>query len=231
MKTELIFKAFILFANISIAQVGIGTTNPTADLDINGTLRVRNIPIDNNATKTLVVDNLGNVSVSNNFVLVNTVSDVAAGPVTYSSGTLGATTKNDINLGLSQTMTIPANKTARIVVTYSVPVGINGTEEVEGYLGIRFLKNGVEADSGSRKYTINKRYGTTVQMNTISSIYTEEITTAGTSQNVSYDLNGYIEQYGALAVPTYIFNMWDISPPNYNWGRAALIVQLYLKDN
>lgn len=47
--------------NLAIAQVGINTVNPTKTLDINGELRVRNIPDTNNPINLLATDADGNV--------------------------------------------------------------------------------------------------------------------------------------------------------------------------
>ena len=55
----------LLSVRVIIAQVGIGTTIPTAQLDVNGTLRVRTTVLTNNISAAkdsiLVVDNIGNV--------------------------------------------------------------------------------------------------------------------------------------------------------------------------
>ena len=55
---------FFLFFNFTQSQVGIGTTNPTRTLDVNGDLRIRSTLLTTNETAAkdsiLVVDNNGN---------------------------------------------------------------------------------------------------------------------------------------------------------------------------
>lgn len=50
------------------SQVGINTIEPTADLDINGDLRIRTVPNTTTVNKVLVVDNDGNVLANNSMV-------------------------------------------------------------------------------------------------------------------------------------------------------------------
>lgn len=42
-KNNVMFVVILLFVNLSYSQVGINTTSPTEDLDVNGNLRVRNL--------------------------------------------------------------------------------------------------------------------------------------------------------------------------------------------
>ncbi|CAM4330278.1 hypothetical protein [Flavobacterium terrigena] len=62
---KLLHLSLVFFVTNVFSQVGVGTTTPTADLDVNGTLRVRtsNTTTNNTAAKDsiLVTDNLGNV--------------------------------------------------------------------------------------------------------------------------------------------------------------------------
>ena len=57
---RLILIIYFLIPFLLISQVGIGTENPTQTLDIDGQLRIRNTPINNNGA-FLVVDSDGNV--------------------------------------------------------------------------------------------------------------------------------------------------------------------------
>ena len=54
MKINLII--YFLFCNLVFAQVGVNTDNPTNTLDVNGTMRVRDIS-DNNTTPYLLSTN------------------------------------------------------------------------------------------------------------------------------------------------------------------------------
>lgn len=62
-KVTLIY--FMFYLSTFFGQVGVGTLNPTASLDINGNLRIRSISQNNNSTgakdSILVSNNVGNV--------------------------------------------------------------------------------------------------------------------------------------------------------------------------
>ena len=68
MKTIRLILTLSLLPLLSNAQVGINTTTPTKDLDINGELRIRTTPNVVSST-SLTVDVDGNVGKSNNYVL------------------------------------------------------------------------------------------------------------------------------------------------------------------
>ncbi|WP_223607341.1 hypothetical protein [Chryseobacterium sp. OSA05B] len=140
------------------------------------------------------------------------------------------TAVNNVNLGLSVTITIPAFTQAKLVTTYSVPIGTTAiAPSFGGYFGIRFLKNGSELPAGSRKYTVpavsssassrmasvNATVGDTVVNNT------------ATPVNVTYALNGYVEPTADTA--TIRFNMWSTVDPNFNWGRGYMSIQMFTK--
>lgn len=40
----LISGVFLFIGNLCLSQVGIGTASPTKELDVNGQLRIRNLP-------------------------------------------------------------------------------------------------------------------------------------------------------------------------------------------
>lgn len=60
MKTIISFFFLAFFLQV-FSQVGINTMAPTSMLDIDGDVRIRNIPIDNTLSNILVVNNAGNV--------------------------------------------------------------------------------------------------------------------------------------------------------------------------
>ncbi|WP_298556160.1 hypothetical protein [uncultured Algibacter sp.] len=229
-KFTLLYFTLLCFCNLSFSQIGINTTDPTKDLDVNGELRIRNLPINNLATSVLTADADGNISKSQNFVLWDVDSQVAVVPVNYS--TSADIIVNNIDLGLSIVVTIPANVEARIIMNYSVPMGLASFTEPVGYYGIRFLKDGVEAPSGSRKFSVlnnSDNQEETANMITISNVYTENLASAAAVRTITYTLNGYIEQLRSGITHNYRFNMWDANPPNYNWGRATLTKTVYIK--
>lgn len=47
--------------------------------------------------------------------------------------------------------------------------------------------------------------------------------------NVTYTLHGYIEQLSGAIDETIRFNMWSITEPNFNWGRAYMSIQMMTK--
>jgi hypothetical protein len=232
MKTIRLILTLSLLPLLSNAQVGINTTTPTKDLDINGELRIRTTPNVVSST-SLTVDVDGNVGKSNNYVLYDLLTLDATNPVTYTMPSTTNQTKNDLDLGMSQSVTIPANKNAKVIVYYSVPLGTSNanTNTVDAYLGIRFLKNGTEAPEGSRKFSLLNRTGTTsFVMSYVTATYTETFAPSATPTNVTYALNGYMEYFGTSPVPTFKFNMWQAADPNYNWGRSTMSVQVFIKD-
>ncbi len=229
-KRSLVLCVCVLLFEYSFSQVGIGTTNPTAGLDVASTLRVRSTPDLVNG-KQMVVDKHGNVGVNNNYNLILMPTAVAPSPKVYVSSTKNSFTKNNIHLGLNKSVTIPSNKSAKVIVTYSMPLGTKTNNvDIDGYIGVRFLKDGIENESGSRKYNLNEISGSTYQMSTLTSVFTEEIITGASDLTIVYSLDGYIEQYSATKNVSYIFNMWSSTPPNYNWGRAVLSIQVFAKE-
>ncbi|WP_330747396.1 hypothetical protein [Chryseobacterium sp. CP-77] len=137
---------------------------------------------------------------------------------------------NNIDLGLSVSVTIPANSTAKILVDYSVPMGTsvpsNGVP-ITGYFGIRFLKDGTEAPEGSRKFTLPE--GTSAsEMVSVSGKFSESYNnTSASPVTVTYTLNGYAE---SNSYPIR-FNMWSATGTNFNWGKASMAATVFTKDN
>lgn len=218
------------FCNLSFSQVGINTTEPTKDLDINGELRIRNLPLNNAATSFLTTDGNGNISKSQSFVLWEVDSQVASDPVNYSTN--ANIIVDNIDLGLSLVVSIPANVEARVIINYSVPMGVSSFTEPVGYYGIRFLKDGVEALSGSRKFSVlnnSDNQEETANMITVSNVYTENFGVSTIDRTITYTLNGYVEQLRSGTLHNYRFNMWDTNPPNFNWGRATITKTVYIK--
>jgi hypothetical protein len=80
----------LLSMRVIVAQVGIGTTTPTAQLDVNGTLRVRTSVLTNRIAAAkdsiLVVDDIGNVGrVSSKTVFESNLKSCVKGSFTSSS--------------------------------------------------------------------------------------------------------------------------------------------------
>jgi hypothetical protein len=215
----------LIYSSIVYSQVGIGTTNPTKELDINGELRIRNVPVTTTSTDLLTVDVDGNVAKLNVFFVSDVNSTIATTNVDFTSS--GVNTINNIDLGLSTSVFIPRNTEAFVIISYSVPIGISSFTSPEGYYGIRFLKDGVEAQQGSRKFTFITSTAS-ANMVTVSNTYTENFSSVGFDRTIIYSINGYIEQ-DTNGSHTYRFNMWQPTGPNFNWGRGSISKIVYVK--
>ncbi len=135
---------------------------------------------------------------------------------------------NNLNLGLSVAVTVPANSTANIVVDYNVPVGSTNTVGSElGYYGIRFLRNGVEAPAGSRKYTIPEGDNGSQMVSTVGKYSEFFNNTSASPVVITYTLNGYAESTNH----PIRFNMWSASGANFNWGVGSISATAFAKDN
>lgn len=160
----------------------------------------------------------------------NFYDSVASAPV--DQAVTAGTTINNLGLGLSITVTIPAFSEAKLVTTYSVPLGTTSSNNnLSGYYGIRFLKNGTELPTGSRKSTLfssPSNASPSSRMISISATVGDTvINNTATPVTVTYTLNGYLEP--TVGTDTIRFNMWSTTDPNYNWGRGYMSLQMYTK--
>lgn len=160
----------------------------------------------------------------------NFYDSVASAPI--DQAVTAGTTINNLGLGLSITVTIPAFSQAKLVTTYSVPLGTTSSNNnLSGYYGIRFLKNGTELPTGSRKSTLfSSPSGSSPSSRMISisaTVGDTVINNTAASVNVTYTLNGYLEP--TVGTDTIRFNMWSTTDPNFNWGRGYMSVQMYTK--
>ena len=214
---------FLFIGNLCLSQVGIGTASPTKELDVNGQLRIRNLPylID---SEFLACDNLGNIGKYRPMLISDISSVIASSNIDILINT--STIINNINLGLSTTIFIPANKEAIIIIDYSVPIGVSSFTNPIGYYGITFRKNGSEEVVGSRKFSFN--INENANMVTVFNHYVENFTSSSTDRYITYSLNGYVETHNNSS-NTFRFNMWDSLGENYNWGKATLSKMVYLR--
>lgn len=214
---------FLFIGNLCLSQVGIGTASPTKELDVNGQLRIRNLPylID---SEFLACDNLGNIGKYRPMLISDISSVIASSNIDILINT--STIINNINLGLSTTIFIPANKEAIIIIDYSVPIGVSSFTNPIGYYGITFRKNGSEEVAGSRKFSFN--INENANMVTVFNHYVENFTSSSIDRYITYSLNGYVETHNN-SLNTFRFNMWDSLGENYNWGKATLSKMVYLR--
>ncbi len=160
--------------------------------------------------------------------LDNVFDVTAAAPV--DQPVTSGTTVNNLNLGLNITITIPPFTQAKLVTTYSVPIGTTTiSTNFGGYFGIRFLKNGSELPAGSRKYTVPAiSTGVASRMASVNATVGDTVVNnTATPINVTYALNGYVEPTSDAS--TIRFNMWAPTDPNFNWGRGYMSVQMFTK--
>ncbi|WFB69660.1 hypothetical protein [Chryseobacterium sp. WX] len=135
---------------------------------------------------------------------------------------------NDLDLGLSVSVTVPANSTAKIVVDYNVPVGTTNTASNElGYYGVRFIRNGGEEPAGSRKYTIPEGNNGSQMVSTVGKYSETYNNTSASPVIITYTLNGYVESTNHPVR----FNMWAASGQNFNWGVGSISATAFVKDN
>ncbi|OAB78937.1 hypothetical protein [Cochleicola gelatinilyticus] len=223
----------VLSTASTFAQVGINTLEPKATLDVNGTMRVQDLPT-KSGNFLLTTDSDGFVSKFKSYLLYDVIGDIAEYPVELTLN--GNETVDNLNLGLSSIVVIPPFVEAKVIINYSVPVGTAlQNYPPSTYVGIRFIKQGVEMEEGSRKVTlVSEETGSNnniSNMNTISNIYIETFAPSSEERIFNYEIQGYIEQYVESGNDPYEyrFSMWDNTGPNYNWGRATLTSQIYIK--
>ncbi len=190
-------------------NVCIGATAPTKKLDIAGELRIRTLPDETVNNFFLKADSDGNIykaSSANSSTLRAANGFVATAPMNQTFTATGIV--DNIVLGLQQIVTIPANTSAKVIIAYSVPIGVSSFTSPIGYYGVRFLKNGTEAQAGSRKYSILNTNGS-ANMVTVTNTYFELIPAQPTEQIITYSLNGYVELINLNSQPshTFRFNM------------------------
>jgi len=99
------------------------------------------------------------------------------------------------------------------------------------YSGIRFLNDGIEAPEGSRKFSLLSRAVTSsFALYYEMAAYTGTFAPSASPTNVTYALNGYMEYFGTSTVPTFRFDVWQASEPNYNWGRESVPIRIFIKN-
>jgi hypothetical protein len=167
------------------------------------------------------------------FSLSQVVAVAAIAPVDQAATGVGPLVVDNVDIGLTATVVVPANSTAKILMTYNVPMGTypagatNGNTNVDGYFGIRFLKNGIEAPEGSRKYAVPFASSGSHMMS-VSGSFSETVVNSGSTDiNIVYTLNGYVESTST----TTRFNMWATSGDNFNWGKGSLSGTIFTRPN
>lgn len=147
----------LLSVRVIVAQVGIGTTTPTAQLDVNGTLRVRTTVLTNNISAAkdsiLVIDNIGNVKrVSSKTVFESNLKSCVKGSFNSSSDVTLTLLADACKIGFdfvefdlnNEFNTTQSEFTAKQDGIYQVSVQIKATSAiaVATNFGVAILKNG-----------------------------------------------------------------------------------------
>jgi hypothetical protein len=189
----------LIFSPSSTGQVGIGTSSPAAMLDLNGTLRVRNVPAGSALTslKPLLIDASGNVftNPSGNRQLIDIKCSSKSGSATSigSSGGWSTTTTFELNLSTIPTISIPLNTTGIITVNYgswgdNFGGGTGGTVN-PGLVVESSTDEGLTWSVLNKLATSYQNSGSSVRWSlSFSSIYT---VTAGPARSVKFRLKGF----------------------------------------
>lgn len=126
--------------------------------------------------------------------------------------------------GFNQSITIPANKQAKFVISYSIPLG-NSTSNF-GYFGVTLFKGSTELAAGSRKSTLAaKGSSAAYSMTTIGATVTDILEPTSTAQTITYSLKAYLE----VTTGTTKYLMFSATDPNFNWGKGYWSIQVFLK--
>ena len=164
----------LLIFNISYSQVGINTTNPTASLDVNGNLRVRDI-IEETDVAAVALVSKDSVLVTSNEIIKSIPSKEIISAVLKTAVKGGFTNATSSTLNLSSTYTdIPFDSdsfdlkdefdvttntfTAKQSGIYEIKVQINASGSINSSTnyGVCILKNGVvEARENFSNITVN----------------------------------------------------------------------------
>lgn len=151
-----------------------------------------------------------------NYTLENIYDYTAVNPQLVSASGTNLT-------GFSQSITIPANKDAKIIISYSIPVGTYQAQA--GYYGITLMKNGTEIPAGSRKFTIGSAVAAGAIVSTINASIADNISASASAQTITYSLKAYLES----ANTPVSFCMTSATEPNFNWGRGYWSLTVFYK--
>jgi len=131
MKTTFAFFISTISVYLLNAQVGVNPVAPTNDLDINSKLRVRTLPTQDISNSFIVTaDPNGNIGKAASFILVDVGLKIAT--TNLNSTVTGQEVIDNLDLGMSLSITIPANKGAFVIITYSAPAGLSDFSDAYG---------------------------------------------------------------------------------------------------
>jgi len=128
----------LLFPIITFSQVGVNTTSPSATLDVNGDLRVRQIPTVNATQYVLTVDDNGNVK------------KVAVSALNNSNGTCPNFLKN---------------QSSGYYLLFSSPSSIQNPNNPLVISGLNFVSAGTWIQNNTYYYSYSNTTGTSLNTN------------------------------------------------------------------
>lgn len=227
----------------SFGQVGIKNDNPEADLDVNGSVRFRNL-VNNGVTYNRIVlsNSVGDLGVKaigeNDFRVKDVFYAFMPDKVTTTQSNaalLGTGLSALIELGLDIEVEIEPNSVTAISLEYNVPVSApvrNNDTRIPQYMGVTLVKNesnkNIELDEGSRKLTFFAINNTeNIISMPVSGRATDIITnTTNTTKKITYSAKGFIEN--GLSQPKTFGNPGG---SNSGFGNGIITVQVYNKKN
>lgn len=225
MKTLL---TYLLFTLCTWAQVGIYTTDP----NINSALDIRYKPLFLEIANPLTSGDIMAIAPSGEVGRYNGSVGIMAGrqeseyfPPNQVVQIVSNNTyfNNNINLGLSTIVIIPANSTVHVRVEYSTPIGCKTSNSYPaGYIGCRMLVDGVLSKEATGKFSfsqLNTQPGNSFEVFKISGSHTETYTNnSPLSDMVIYEVVGILSIGDIQVLPTeFYWIMWD-PINNYDQG-------------
>ena len=113
MKINLII--YILFCNLLFAQVGINTDNPTNTLDVNGTMRVRDISDNNTSPYLLSTSSNGVIQKVDKNIYASSIEEKS---ITINTGEIGIITNSNEYLKSSVLISASNNCSKQMIASF-----------------------------------------------------------------------------------------------------------------
>lgn len=207
-------------------QVGIGTIVPSAMLDINGDLRIRNVPSTPVETKYLVIDADGNVgwsTVNGGSALITSAQLNQEWRGAYTdiiSGTTGYYENTSIDLQMDMDLVVPDGQFHIMILEWAVPVGIKYPVgvSVDATIGVRLYIDNVLMDRETVSVTV-KTDGH-VFLRGSHDIYINANTGVDIVKN--YRLEGFVIQKSSSVPNTFYRFIYYDSATGFDYGREKM---------
>lgn len=189
----------LLLCNIVLAQIGIGTMEPTAELEIKGDIIFRGLKQVNTTEyyRRIVVDNDGNVGYLDKDpegFFFNNVS------FTYMPRQVGISQNREVDLNIGLDVDIPPRTKVLVIINYNIPVFIDYDR-----LNISMTTAGIELMKsengkitplveGNRKFSFSMSYNYLEQGMFVEGVYVDEVENLTDNlSKVRYYLVGFTE--------------------------------------